>query len=144
MPKPRSNGAKMLVTTLPPGVSGNIGRRNKYRAKPTIYNGVRYASKAEANRAEQLDQLRAAGEVHWWVGQVRFRLGIPENVYVVDFLVVDASGVFCEDVKGVSTAKFKRDVRLWKRYGPCPLHVIRGRSVEVVEGGGERCPNKVD
>jgi hypothetical protein len=39
-----------------------------------------------------------------------------------------------EDYKGAWTPKFKRDVRLWRAYGPCELWVIDSRGlVEVIE-----------
>lgn len=109
--------------------------RRKYGAKPTVYNGVRYASKAEAAYAEQLDTLVEVDAVAWWIGQPKFRLGVPENIYVADFLVVMPTGrVVVVDVKGMETAKFKRDRKLWSRYGPCPLHIIKGGKIaEVIE-----------
>lgn len=107
-------------------------RPQKYGAKPTIYNGVRYASKAEAKRAMQLDVGVAAGEWSFWIGQVKFRLGCPENVYVADFLVVGDDGVHVEDVKGMETAKFNRDAKLWARYGPCDLWVIKGTTIHKI------------
>lgn len=110
-------------------------RRSKYRAVPTEYQGVRYASKAEAKRAVELDLLVRAGEVLWWIGQPTYRLGCAENVYRPDFLVVTPRGVHVEDVKGKETAKFRRDRRLWKSYGPCDLHIIKGKKREVIEGG---------
>lgn len=113
-------------------------RRNKFRAKPTEYNGVRYDSKAEAARAQELDLLEQAGEVDWWTGQVPFRLGTAENVYRVDFMVCEGGEVHVEDVKGMETAKFKRDRKLWREYGPVPLHVLkRKRSGWVREVVGE-------
>lgn len=107
-------------------------RGNKYGAKPTEYNGVRYASKAEAQRARVLDQEQADGFINWWIGQPKFRLGCPENIYVGDFLVVSPEGTRVEDVKGVETSKFKRDRKLWARYGPCDLWLIKGKKIEVI------------
>lgn len=113
-------------------------RKSKYRAIPTEYNGVRYASKSEAARAAQLDVLQQTGEIAWWLGQPVFRLGVAENKYVADFLVfygdaVRGYGVYAEDVKGMRTAKFNRDVKLWRRFGPCDLHIIKGgKCVEVI------------
>jgi len=109
---------------------------SKYRNVPTEYGGVRYASKSEAKRAMALDLLVRRGEVLWWIGQPTFRLGCSLNIYKPDFLVVLASGdVHVEDVKGTRTAKFKRDVRLWKQYGPCALWVISKNDIEIVIGG---------
>lgn len=109
-------------------------RRNKYKAVATIYNGVRYASKAEANHAAALDLEQTAGVVRLWIGQPKFRLGCPENVYVADMLVVYVDGrVEVHDVKGVRTSKFRRDAKLWSSYGPCPLRII-GLHAEVIPG----------
>lgn len=113
---------------------------NKYGAKPKVYNGVRYASTAEADRAMTLDQYKGHGAIYWWIGQPRFRLGCPENVYVADFLVVGPKGTWVEDVKGKETAKFKKDKRLWMAYGPCDLWIIKGgKCVEVIEGKDGDC-----
>ena len=112
-------------------------RRNKYNARPTVYNGVRYASKAEAERALSLDIMLQAGEVLDWIGQPTTRLGVPENVYRPDFLVIPLTGrPWYEDVKGRETAKFRRDKKLWAAYGRLELRIITGaRVVEVIEGG---------
>ncbi len=109
-------------------------RPSKYRNRRTAYNGVTYDSKAEANRAEHLDSLKAAGLVREWRRQPTYRLGCPENVYRADFEVVGPDGsVWAEDVKGVETAKFRRDKKLWASYGPHPLKILRhGKPVDVV------------
>ncbi len=126
-------------------------RANKYRSKRTEYGGIFYASKAEAARAAELDLLLKAGQIVDWIGQPRFRLGVPENVYVADFLVIgmtkhQADGttvcfhadVFVEDVKGAETPKFVRDKKLWKAYGRLNLHIIRGgKTVEVIVPEGK-------
>jgi hypothetical protein len=114
------------------GLLDEAKKPSKYQAVPTIYNGVRYASKAEAYRAEQLDNNLC---VRFWLGQPRFRLGCPENVYIADFLVVGAYAVWVEDVKGHMTDKFKRDLKLWAQYGPCDLHIIGPKSTRIVTGG---------
>ncbi len=109
----------------------------KYRNVRTEYRGVKYDSKAEAERAEQLDYLKRCAYVKWWIGQPKFHLGCPENVYVADFFVMTAIPAhhYVEDVKGFWTKKFKHDVKLWRQYGPCDLHIISGKDVQVIEGG---------
>lgn len=110
-------------------------RRHKYRAQAKEYNGVRYDSKAEAARARALDQLLAVGEILDWIRQPTVRLGVPENVYRPDFLVIPTAGevAWYEDVKGMETSKFKRDKVLWRRYGRLELRIFRGgRRVETV------------
>lgn len=111
-------------------------RRTKYGAVRTTYGGVRYHSKAEALRAERLDHDRSVGLIRFWVGQPTFRLGCPENVYRSDFLVVGLADVWVEDVKGKETPKFLHDKRLWSRYGPCELRILRnGKVVEAIMPG---------
>jgi hypothetical protein len=107
--------------------------RSKYNNVRTEYAGVRYASKAEAAYAYELDIMRQAGRINGWTGQPRFRLGCAENVFVADFVVWGKDGgAWVVDVKGVRTAKFARDVKLWRAYGPCSLHVVSGKKVEIV------------
>jgi hypothetical protein len=118
---------------------------NKYHVSPEhmrTVRGVTYASNAEAIRAQQLWLLEFAGDVVSIARQVTFELGVPENKYRVDFVVTDKAGrQWAEEVKGYETSKFRRDKKLWKSYGPMPLHVLRlnrdGRSWarEVVGGG---------
>lgn len=119
---------------------GGKHKQSKYRASPTMYDGVRYASKAEALRALELDMMQAAGEIRWWISQPKFRLGVPENVYVADFLICNEDNMHrVEDVKGMRTPKFARDVKLWRRYGRLDLHIItrknNGWQREVIAAG---------
>lgn len=110
-------------------------KRSKYGNVRTEHNGVVYDSKAEAARAKELDEMAAGGLIAFWVAHPKFRLGCPENVYVADALVVglDGLGTWVEDVKGKRTAKFNRDVKLWRKYGPCNLKIIeRGQVAEIV------------
>lgn len=109
---------------------------SKYRAvRTTAANGLSYASKAEAKRADELDLLTKLHHIRGYISQPRFRLGCPENVYVADFLVFPKKGdPWAEDVKGVQTQKFKRDTKLWKAYGPCKLHVLSGPNTEIING----------
>jgi hypothetical protein len=125
--------------------AGSLSKPHKYGAKATIYNGVKYPSKAQARRAEELDLEMKAGSVAWWIGEPVFRLGVSENVYRADFLVVwplektvfAGFGIHVEDVKGKETQKFQRDKKLWARYGPCQLHILGRDSVEIIGPGVE-------
>lgn len=116
-------------------------KRNKYNVAPVVdrtFRGKVYASKAECIRAQELRMLMQAGEIRQVIEQPRFELGIPENVYIADFQVTDRDGtVWVEDVKGVETAKFKHNKRLWRRYGKCPLVLFKrkgdGWAKEIVE-----------
>jgi hypothetical protein len=114
--------------------------RSKFGAVRTVVNGVSYASKAEAARAAELDLMLSLGQLRSVVRQPRFELGVPENVYVADFLVTGLDGAqWVEDVKGFRTPKFARDVKLWKSYGPHELRILaqKGRSwkTEAIPAG---------
>jgi hypothetical protein len=113
-------------------------RPSKYQNVRTVYDGVRYDSRAEARRAAELDLLVKIGEITGWTRQVTFRLGCPENTYRVDFLVFGVCNgkqvVWAEDVKGVETQTFKRNKRLWARYGPCPLHILKTKGQSEIVG----------
>ena len=133
-------GAKSLGIKLPEGMTTlpPPAKRNKYGAVPTVYGGFRYASKAEASRAKELDDLHHVGLRY--IRQPRFNLGCPENVYVADFLVwgfaANGGDVHVEDVKGRETPKFARDKKLWRAYGPCQLWIIKSKGKnEYINGG---------
>lgn len=107
-------------------------RRTKHGNVRTAYDGVTYDSKAEARYAQWLDARLEAGEIVGWTRQVRFTLGVPENTYKVDFLVFDRDGrAEAVEVKGHRTDRFNKNVKLWRRYGPCPLLIVDGKGDEV-------------
>jgi hypothetical protein len=103
----------------------SLKRGNKYRVSPKeerTHNGITYASKIEMRRA----QFWSAQLGCVVIEQPKFRLGCPENVYIADFLVIPVEGrPWVEDVKGTETPKFKRDKKLWKRYGPLELRIVK-------------------
>jgi hypothetical protein len=59
---------------LPKGTRIGSGKRSKYGAIPTVIDGIRFASKAEAKRYRELKLLEKAGEVRNIVLQPRFDL----------------------------------------------------------------------
>ena len=88
--------------------------RNKYKAKRTVYKGVTYHSKKEANYAFELDCLIQTGEVKGVERQVRMPLhavgGQQIGYYIVDFKVTrNDDSVYYVEVKGFWTplAKWK-------------------------------------
>jgi hypothetical protein len=79
--------------------------------------------------ARNLSLLIGAGEVLEVVEQPKVTLGVPENVYVPDFLVVPKIGCpYYVDVKGVETQVFKKNKMLWSRYGRLDLIVVKRKS----------------
>jgi hypothetical protein len=104
---------------------------NKYRNIPTVVDGLRFASKAEARRYQELCLLQravavyTANSVRWFLRQPSFDL--PGGVrYIADFLVIwDDGRITVEDVKGVETQVFKIKKKLFEeKYGP--LTIIKG------------------
>ena len=85
--------------------------------------GVEYDSKAEADRADELDLLLRTGNIIEVREQVTFQLG-PDTTYRADFVITDAKGVCAEDVKGYPSRDFQRTIRLWKKYGTMPLRIM--------------------
>jgi hypothetical protein len=77
-----------------------------------------------------------------YICQPRVWLGVEENIYVPDFLVIpDGAVPHYVDVKGVETPKFKHDKKLWASYGRAALHIVKETSPakfktsEIIEGG---------
>lgn len=118
-----------------------IARKNKYRVAPKAartFGNITFASKAEMQRYVELKLLHDFGDVVSLTLQPRFHLGCPENTYIADFRVRQEDGAeWVEDVKGFKTQKFRRDMKLWRRYGDVPLRVLTRRgtkwSVEIIE-----------
>lgn len=108
-------------------------RRNKYGAVRTEYNGRQYASKMQAEYAARLDMLESCGEIDWWGREIPLDLG-PDTRYTVDFLVLEKGSMHAVDTKGRETETFRRNVRLWRKYGKFPLHVVHRDRTEIIEG----------
>lgn len=101
-----------------------VPTQHKYRAQPSIVQGIRFASKKEGQRYEELRQLEAVGAIRDLVLQPPFDLHVRggERVarYVADFAYVDvATGArIVEDVKGVRTPMYRLKARWVKaEYG---------------------------
>ena len=127
---------------------------NKYNTSPPEqrrYNGRTYASKAEMRYAKYLYQMRDDKLIVDFVEQPRLWLGVPENIYVPDFLVIpEGDGSYpgsllpyYVDVKGYYTPKFKRTIKLWRAYGILDLVVVKAtktsfKTTEVIDGTHHR------
>lgn len=105
-------------------------RKHKYNAKPTIVDGIRFASKREAQRYGELKLLEKAGVIFGLKLQPRFVLQEKNGkdraiVYVADFRYIERVGgpVIIEDVKGVQTQAFKIKAKLFRR--KFPMYILR-------------------
>jgi hypothetical protein len=91
--------------------------RRKYRNVPTIVDGIRFDSKAEAARWQELKIMQVGGLISGLHRQVRYDLfaGIK---YVSDFEYERDGRLVTEDVKGIQTPVFKLKAKLFReRYG---------------------------
>jgi hypothetical protein len=130
-------GVKVLGLAPGPAAAPAGKAGNKYHARITEYDGIRYDSRAEAKYAEGLDLAVRAGAIRGWCRQVAFRLGPARIAYRADFLVFGADGVAVAiDVKGVVTERFRVILKLWAAHGPCDLRVVHKGEAEVIRGGG--------
>ena len=111
-------------------------RRHKYNAQPTEIDGIRFDSKREAQRYQELQMLAAAGEIHALQLQPRFELqpafedsqGKRHRAihYVADFQYVENGSVIVEDTKGMETAVFKLKKKLFLfTYPDVELRIVK-------------------
>lgn len=110
-------------------------RRNKFGVSDPSrrrVGGRTYASRAEMRYAERLYAQLAYGSITLVIEQPRVVLGVIENVYVPDFFVAlpRVDDMWFVDVKGPETPKFRRDMKLWARYGPARLEVVDSTTLE--------------
>lgn len=102
----------------PPSVSKVVigkSRSNKYGAKATVIDGVRFASKAEAERDAELQILLKAKLIRDLRRQPRYPLivrGKKVATYVGDWEYREGNRLVVEDKKGVKTAVFRLKWRL--------------------------------
>ena len=96
---------------------------NKYNAKKLTIDGIKFDSKKEANRYQELKLLERAGEISGINIHPKFRLsdGFDWNGkhyrpidYYADFSYhdLDTGKVVIEDVKGVKTTVFRLKMKL--------------------------------
>ncbi|HHX37878.1 MAG TPA: DUF1064 domain-containing protein [Clostridiaceae bacterium] len=103
-------------------------RYNKYNNVKTVVDGIKFDSKAEAERYQELKLLKIAGEIQGFGLQPSFVL--PGGIrYRPDFIVCDSDGeIWVEDVKGVETQAFRIKKKQWDAlYSWLPLKVIKRR-----------------
>jgi len=95
---------------------------NKYHAIPTTIDGIRFDSKREAERFQELTLLQKAGEIgglvchpHFVVWEGKDKQGKVQHVdYKGDFQYEENCHVVVEDVKGVRTAVFSIKAKMFR------------------------------
>lgn len=111
--------------------SGASGKRSKYHNTPTMVDGIRFDSKAEARRYGELRLAERAGEIAALKLQPSYLLEIGKLricTYRADFQYIDrtTNRVIVEDVKGVRTREYQIKAKLMKA-----LHGIEIREVRA-------------
>ena len=95
-------------------------RKNKYNAKITEVNGIKFHSAAEARRYLELKLLERAGDISNLELQPRYDFelnGVNMGFYKADFRYFDHSlGQVTEDVKGYRTAMYNLKKKMMKAF----------------------------
>lgn len=105
-------------------------RANKYGAKPTEVDNIKFASKAEAKRYGDLKLLERAGRIFALELHVEYPLivnGEKVGKYTCDFEYIEGGVLVTEDVKG----RAARDWPLRKRL----FAALYGRKVREIRKG---------
>ena len=98
--------------------------KHKYNAVRTETNGIKFPSKKEARRYEELCLLQRAGEIVFFLRQPLFDLG-GGTTYRADFLIFwSDGGVTVEDVKGVKTKEFIKAKKQVEALYPVEIEVV--------------------
>lgn len=97
---------------------------NKYRNKKTFVKGIKFDSKAEANRYIELRTLEKAGDIKQLRLQPKFELQakytnnkgehIRAITYKADFSYIENGKLIIEDVKGMETKEFKLKKKMFE------------------------------
>lgn len=105
-------------------------RGRKYKNINQEYNGIRYDSKLEANRARQLDLLVKAKEIKKWERQVTLPLYLNDykiTTYRIDFVLFENDGSYTlEEVKGMELEPWRLKWKMLEAIvsKPCPEREI--------------------
>jgi hypothetical protein len=96
---------------------GKPEKTRKYRNKPTVVGDLKFASKREANRYQELQFAEKAGTITDLRCQVRYQININGErvcVYVADFVFQRGDEIVVEDAKGVRTDVYKLKAKLMR------------------------------
>lgn len=97
---------------------------SKYKAKRATIDGYKFDSQKEANRYQELKQLKQIGDITFFIRQPMFDIGAGVT-YKADFLIFWNDGSFSvEDVKGYPTQVFKLKHKFLESNYPFKLNII--------------------
>lgn len=104
------------------GVARPVSRAlSKYRNVPVTWEGMRFDSKRELKRWQELRLMYSAGKIRGLSRQVRFKIEVDgQHIcdYIADFQYVvrrgGTRGLVVEDCKGVKTAVYRLKKKLMR------------------------------
>jgi len=99
--------------------------RHKFNAVQTTKDSIKFPSKSEARRYEELKKLKLSNHIIFFLRQPMFDL--PGGVtYRADFIIFWSDGnVTIEDVKGFETSEFKLKKKQVESLYPINIEVIK-------------------
>ena len=110
-------------------MSKRKSRPHKYGAIPTVINGIRFASKAEARRYQELALLEKNHLITNLELQPSYQISINNKKicrYIADFRYTTPDGVeHIEDVKGIETPMFKLKRKLMKACLDLEIEIVK-------------------
>ena len=108
-------------------------KSNKYGAKKTVIDGIKFASKAESEYYLYLLQQKRLGIVDKIETQPKVYLTEARILYVSDFLITENGKKYYVDIKGMQTPVFRLKLKLWKFYGAGELRLIKKSGKKFIE-----------
>jgi len=108
-------------------------KSNKYGAKKTVINGIKFDSKAEAEYYECLQRELRLGLIDSIEVQPKVYLTEARILYKSDFLVTENGKKYYVDIKGMQTPVFRLKLKLWKFYGAGELRLIKKSGKKFIE-----------
>jgi len=103
-------------------------KKNKYNAKKTYVDGIKFDSKAEAEYYTLLLYKQKIGELKILELQPKVYLTQSKILYKPDFLIKEGRDRYYVDVKGPETPVFRIKMRLWVHYGQGKLKLVKKRN----------------
>lgn len=93
----------------------------KFGNVPTVTDGRKFSSKAEAKRYSELKLLERAGQIKHLQCQPKFPLSVNNRhicAYIADFQYVEGRKAVIEDVKGFRTPDYRIKAKLFMALYP--------------------------
>ena len=102
-----------------------FNKTNKYHNKITYVNGIRFASKKEAERYKILKIIHLKNQIQGLTLQPRFDFPMGFS-YIADFSYMANGQMIVEDVKGIETGVFKLKKKCFEYFYPfIELKIVR-------------------